>query len=362
MNAAYLERELDEIEKLGVPYFDLEVRQNHEVIFAAERGHGGRGKRFFLFSCTKPITSACSLRLMEEGKLDIDAPVSRYLPAYANAFVLKDGKPCPPDTVMTLRHLFTMSAGLDYNLRSDPIRKAAAQPDADTVSIANAFIESPLSFSPGQRYQYSLCLDTLGAVIEQASGMSLADCMRERFFEPLGMKDTSFKYNESELAQKYVYNAGEYLPDKSENAYILSEKYCSGGAGLVSTARDLALFADALACGGTGVNGARLLRPETVDLMRSDQMPRVLREQNFSCAGGEEFSYALGVHTLVRKLPSTRAPYGVFGWDGAAGAYMMSDTENRLSISFIMHVHNWPSIRPCFHRPLRNAVYTALEG
>ena len=288
--------------------------------------------------------------------------MAEYLPAFGKAFIMKDGMHCPPETVMKVRHLFTMSAGLNYQLWLDPIQKAAAEPAADTVSIANSFIESPLDFSPGDRFQYSLCHDVLGAVIQTVSGQRFDRYMEENVFDPLGMDHTSFTYLPGELAPKYVHDKGVFRTDNLTNDYVLAPGYYSGGAGVVSTLEDMSLFADCLACSGEGWNGYRLMKPETVELMRTEQASWLYRNNNFSCAAGEEFSYALGVYVLTKPMPSTRAPLGVFGWDGAAGAYLMSDPKNKVSIAFITHVHGWTGIRECFHRPLRNAVYASLEA
>ena len=362
MNTMYLDQEMDALSRLGLPYCELIVRQGHRLLYRASRGSGGEGKRFFVYSASKVMTVCAAMQLVEAGKLELDAPLSRYLPEYADAFILKDGKPCPPDTVMTPRHLFTMSAGLNYRLDTPYILAAASRPGSGTREIAASFIKAPLDFSPGERFQYSLCHDVLGALIEALSGKTLAQYMRENIFEPLTMRRTSFDYTQSELAPKYVFQNGASIPDSVTNAYILAPGYYSGGAGVVSDAQDLSLFADALACGGLTEGGHRLLKPETIDLIRTDQMPLVLRHNNFSCAAGEEFSYGLGVHTLTRRIESTRAPLGVFGWDGAAGAYLMCDPLNQLSIAFVTHVHCWPQIRDVFHRPIRNAAYAALES
>ncbi len=362
MNSFYLDQEMDALFHLGLPYCELIVRQGHRFLYHGARGSGGEGKRFFLYSASKVMTVTAAMQLVEKGQLQLDAPLSRYLPEYADAFILKDGKPCPPDTVMTPRHLFTMSAGLNYRLDTPYILEAAAQPGSGTRGIVKSFIKAPLDFSPGDRFQYSLCHDVLGALIEAISGRTLAQYMRENIFEPLGMRRTSFDYTQAELAPKYLFQNGVYKPDPLKNAYILAPGYYSGGAGVISDAKDLSLFADALSCKGLSENGYRVLKPETIDLMRTDQMPTVLKHNNFSCAAGEEFSYGLGVHTLTRRIASTKAPLGVFGWDGAAGAYLMCDPQNQLSIAFITHVHCWPQIRDVFHRPIRNAAYAALEG
>lgn len=357
-----IRREMDSLEALGIPEFSLCVMKDHQTLYFDRRGTYKEGARYFLFSCTKPMIAAAALSLCERGLMDLDDPVRQYLPAFADTYLIKDGKRVLTENRMLIRHLLTMSAGLNYTLDTPEIVRASRQPGADTQSVVSAFALSPLEFEPGEMYRYSLCLDTLGAVMESAAGKPLDLLMKEVLFDPLGMEHTGFCFDPAEIAKKYTYQNGAFCPEDTpaRNVYILSPAYLSGGAGLVSTLEDLALFADAMACGGIGVKGQRALKPATVRMMREDHMKGFLRQNNFSCAAGDEFSYGLGVHTLVNRHADTRAPYGVFGWDGAAGAYVMSDAENGISIAYMMHVHCWPSIRPLFHRPLREAVYEAL--
>ncbi len=364
MNTNLISKAMDEFDRLKVPYSAVKVYKNHALVYEAERGDKTEsGKRFFLYSCSKVMTVAAVMRLIEQGKLHLTDSVCKYLPAYENAYVEEDGKKKIVGDKMTIRHLFTMSAGLTYDFNTAPVLAARAVKGADTVDIANAFIETPLSFEPGYRFQYSLCHDVLGAIASVITGMSFAAFMEKELFSPLGMKDTSFSFREDEMAKKYVYKDGAYLPDACSNAYILGENYHSGGAGVVSTLHDFALFADALAC-GEGKDGYPLIRRESVDLLRTEQLHGLLINYNFGCAAGDEFGYGLGVHTLTAPNSETKAPLGVFGWDGAAGAYIMCDPEHKLSIAYLTHVHNWPSVNKNapFHRELRNAVCEAVLG
>lgn len=364
MNTILIDKAMDEFEKAKVPYCAVKVYKDHEAVYEAERGNKKEsGKRFFLYSCSKVMTVTAMMRLIEQRKIGLDEPVYKYLPEYKDAYILKDGKPETVGDKMTIRHLFTMSAGLTYDFNTEPALAARAVKGATTIDIANSFIKTPLSFEPGDRFQYSLCHDVLGAVASAVTGKSFAEYMRENVFSPLGMKDTSFAYTESEMADKYVYKDGAYIPDACSNCYILGDNYHSGGAGVISTLNDFALFADALAC-CEGQDGYPLLKRESADLLREEQASKLYRTNNFGCAGGKEFSYGLGVHTLVYPNSETKAPLGVFGWDGAAGAYIMCDVEHKLSIAFLTHVHNWPSINKNapFHRNLRNAVCETFLG
>lgn len=364
MNTALISKAMDGFARLKVPYCAVKVYRNHEMIYKAERGdENDAGKRFFLYSCSKVMTVTALMRLIEQGKLRLEDPVYQYLPAYKNAYVMKDGEKVTVGDKMTIRHLFTMSAGLTYDFNTAPVLAARSKKGASTVDIANAFIETSLSFEPGYQFQYSLCHDVLGAIASVVTGKSFAEFMQETVFLPLGMTDTSFTFREEEMAKKYVYKDGAYLPDACANGYILGDNYHSGGAGVISTLDDFALFADALAC-CEGKDGYPLISRAGADLLRTEQLQGMLKNYNFGCAAGKEFGYGLGVHTLTTPNDETKAPLGVFGWDGAAGAYIMCDVEHKLSIVFLTHVHNWPSVNKDapFHRELRNAVCEAVLG
>ena len=363
LDCTHLQKDLDALQALGLPYCEVVVRRNHQLLFQDHRGTEGLGKRVFLYSCSKLFTVTGVLRLVERGVIGLDDPVSKYLPAFGRAFVMENGAPRPPHNTMTLRHLFTMSAGLDYNLQTAPIQAAARKADADTISVVNAIPESPLCFDPGDRFQYSLCHDVLAAVAEAATGKPFAEYMAQEVFAPLGMQRTSYTYTEEELAPQYLFDADARVFQPYPNAcgYILAPHYYSGGAGVVSTAEDMARLVDALACKGQSREGYALLRPETVALLHTEQLSRLVKDPAFGCPAGPGYSYGLGVRVLVDKSQGQPSPLGEFGWDGAAGSYELCDCENGVSIAFITHVSGWTAIRPIFHAPLRNAVYQALR-
>ena len=356
-------KELDFLAEQGMPLCGITVRKNHEKLF--EYGvNVANDQRLFLYSCSKPITIAGVMRLYERGLIGLDDPVAKYLPAYADAFVMKDGVKAKPDTVMTIRHLMTMTAGLNYDLNTDPIRKTIAEGKTDTLSIVNAFVQAPLDFSPGNKYQYSLAHDVLAAVAEVVSGKPFRQYMHEEVFAPLGMNRTSYRWQEDEIAPQYRFNAEsrEYEPVPRTCVYRLAADYDSGGAGIVSTLADLSLFVDAMACGGTAATGYQLLKKETIDLMRTEQLPHIAKNAEFLCPAGPDYGYGLGVRTRVRMDGGENSAYGEFGWDGAAGCFELADPANGISIAFVTHVMGWPSIRNEFHLPIRNSVYEALKA
>lgn len=362
MNINLITKTIDDYAMLKIPYCAVQVYKDHEKIYEAERGDKcDSGKRFFLCSCSKVMTVTAMMRLVEQGQLGLDDPVYSYLPEYKNAYVVKDGERIIVGDKMTIRHLFTMSAGLTYDFNTKPVLEARAVKNATTVDIVNAYIKTPLSFEPGERFQYSLCHDVLGAIASVITGKSFDNFMQESIFTPLGMKDTSYILRENEMANIYEYKDGHYMPCSCHPDFIFGGNYHSGGAGVISTLDDFALFADALAC-CNGKDGYSLIQRGSADILRTEQMSRILKNNNFNCAAGDEFGYALGVHTLTNPNCETKAPLGVFGWDGAAGSYIMCDVEHKLSIAFLTHVYNWPSINKNvpFHRKLRNAVCEAV--
>lgn len=356
-------KELDLLAAQGMPLCGVTVRRSHEKLF--EYGVNiANDQRLFLYSCSKPITIAGVMRLYERGLIGLDDPVAKYLPAYADAYVMKNGVKAKPDTVMTIRHLMTMTAGLNYDLNTEPIRQTITAGKTDTISIVNAFIQLPLDFSPGDKYQYSLAHDVLAAIAEVVSGKPFRQYMHEEVFAPLGMSRTSYRWQEDEIAPQYRFNAEnrKYEPVPRTCVYRLASDYDSGGAGVVSTQEDLSLFLDAMACGGKAATGYQLLKPETIDLMRTEQLPHIAKNADFLCPAGPDYGYGLGVRTRVRMDGGENSAYGEFGWDGAAGCFELADPASGISIAFVTHVMGWPSIRNEFHLPIRNSVYEALKA
>ena len=358
-----VKNELDSLVKQGLPLCGVTVRRHHEKLFEY-CVNTQADQRLFLYSCSKPVTIAGVMRLWERGLIGLDDPVAKYLPAYADVYVMKDGVKTAPETVMTIRHLMTMTAGLNYDLKTEPILQTIAQGRGDTVSVVNAFAQSPLDFNPGDRYQYSLAHDVLAAIAEVVSGKPFREYMREEVFEPLGMTQTSYRWQEEEIAPQFWFadDSRSYLPQPRTCVYRLSEDYDSGGAGIVSTLADLSLFVDAMACGGTAATGYQLLKPETIDLIRTEQLPSIAKKPDFSCPAGPDYGYGLGVRTRVRMDGGVNSGFGEFGWDGAAGSFELADPENGVSIAFVTHVRGWTGIRNEFHLPIRNAVYEALNA
>ncbi len=359
-------------EEYGIPGGGIAVYQNGEKLYEYCMGYSDGGKtqiatpdtRYFLYSCTKPVTVTAAMMLVARGKLVLDAPVSDYLPAYANAYLLVDGERKAPDTVMTVRHLFTMSGGLDYNLAAPAVVACKKKTDgkATTRELVDAFIEDPLTFEPGDHFQYSRCHDVLAAVVEAASGMRFGEFLKTEIFEPLGMKDTDFA-DRSDVAAQYSHSRERGVEEvERSNPYILSENHESGGAGLISTLADYGKFAAMLASGGKAPDGRVIIPRTAIDELRREQLSALVKNPAFGCAAGPGYGYGLGVRTLIDRSEGQKPPLGEFGWDGAAGAYLMVDVENGIGIAYVQHVRGWNSIdlgHP-LHAPMRDGVYRAL--
>ena len=370
--AAYMEDVV--CEKHNVPGCDILIYRDHELLYRHICGYSDReagiplteNHLYYMYSCTKVLTVSAAMRLWEEGKLDLDAPVSDYLPAFADVKQNIDGTLTAPEKTLLVRHLFTMSGGFDYGMRTEEVKSLIEKnPHAITLEIVDQFAKKPLLFTPGSRFQYSICHDILAAVVEVASGMRFSEYLKAVIFDPIGMKDSTFDDSDDVIARL----AGQYASDRDGNVtragqgntFRLTDNYESGGAGLICSAADYAMFADTMACGGTAANGYRFLKPETVRLLHTDQLPTYTMDGTFSCAAGPGYGYGLGVRTRLDQNEGQRSPIGEFGWDGAAGSYVMCDDTNHLSIFFAMHVLSWPSCIGSDHAVMRDMIYDILN-
>lgn len=374
MELSVVAKRMQDLLALGVPGCAISIRQDHKELYRHVCGVTDTGENmvgdeaFFMFSCTKPITVAAVMQLAERGLLDIDDPVANYLPEWADVRVLENGELVAPNTTMTVRHLLTMSAGLDYDRNAAPLVELERRSNGKitTREYVAAMAKKPLLFHPGERFKYSFCHDVLGAVIEAASGKRFGEWLHDEIFVPLGMTKTSFTFELE--GRKPVQRQCECLEETGEVIDIgfkhpyfsMQGQYESGGGGLVSTLDDYALFADAMACGGVGATGARILKSETIARIHENQMGTFVKDPTFSCATGPGYGYGLGVRTLIDQSRGQRSPLGEFGWDGANGAFVIIDPFNHLSFSFVQHMRNWPRLMGEFYAPIRDEVYEAL--
>ena len=374
MNFTELTNYLSKIDTNLIPDCEIAVYKNHECLYKNSFSRPDYPKEeakkdlYYLFSASKVITCTAALRLVEENKIGIDDPVSKYLPEFAELYVLKGDKKVPAKNTLLIRHLFSMQGGFTYDLGYESIRrvKEESHNKASTREIVAAIAKMPLAFEPGEDYRYSLCHDILAAVVEVASGKKFSEYLNEIIFAPLGMKDFTFYPTDdvmSRFKQQYRVDPETFtaLPVEPNCSYRLSENYESGGAGMIGSLNDYAKFTDALAS-GESKDGYRLLRPETVALMKSNQLCEIGLNNFRTNNHNKGYGYGMGVRTLMdQKIENTLSPIGEFGWDGAAGAYCLIDTDNKLSIFYAQHVNGCSYVYSHVHKAIRNLVYKALE-
>ena len=388
MNFSKLDKYLDNLEKnYGVPGFDLIVRKDHETIYRRMGGYSDYAKTrpvtendlYFMYSATKVITMTAVMQLAERGLIGLEDPVTEYLPEFAEMevadhFVLNQWPPQiptlddphhPAKTPITLRMLMTMTAGLNYDIGNAEIVKLREETGgkATTRQMMKAIAKMPLLFEPGTHYSYSLGHDVMAAVIEVVTGKTFRDYLKEYIFDPLGVKDAYFHPDErlrSRLTAQYIVDmkSGEIIPTEQTCAYCLSDCYDSGGAGLICTADAYETVMDALACGGVGKTGARILTPASLAKMAENQLkPEILPD--YQVPWRMEYGYGLGVRTLIRPEDSP-TPQGEFGWDSAGGAYSLVDPVNHISIFYAQEILAMIRSYSEIHPALRNLIYEAV--
>ena len=296
--------------------------------------------------------------------MNLNDPVSRCLPAFANLTVLENNTVRPARTVLTLAHLMSMRGGLDYDLQQPATRMLIERTGgkAGTVELASTFAVKPLAFDPGTRYQYSLCHDVVAAVVEVVSGMRFGEYVQKNIFDPLDMKTLTYHPTQEQLdrlAARYSWNGGNGVIEQERLSLPYGfgcPNYESGGAGLLGDVESYVPLAVALANDGVGRTGAQILKPSSINLMRTNQLVDAARG-DFTRPG---YSYALGVRTMVDPSIS-RSSFGEFGWDGAAGAYVMIDPAKKVSAFFAMHVLGCEPAYTVYHPAIRDRIFEGVE-
>jgi CubicO group peptidase (beta-lactamase class C family) len=306
------------------------------------------------------------MRLVEEGRLSLSDPVAKYLPEYETVTVREaDGSVRPPKTVMTVEHLFTMSAGLDYNSHRPAFRKAMEQ-GGGTRDLAVALAKDPLLFDPGTRYQYSFCHDVLAAVAEVVSGMRFSEYLETALFRPLGIKNMGFiptAEQEKKFSAMYSYREGCATPISIpiSNSFRFTPSFEGGGAGLFGSVDEYMKIITPIACGGTAENGYRILKPETVKLFTENRLSDIQRDDLVSTT---RYGYGFGLCGRVHVDPTLSlclSPVGEFGWSSASSHHVLIDTKNRLAFHYATHMIDCKYAHNKIHPALRNLVYEGLN-
>lgn len=358
----------------------LVTRKGRVVHFEAHGSMDVEGKRamekdamFRIWSMSKPVAATAILMLMEDGKVRLNDPVSRFIPEFKGQQVAMDtgrserqaanGSPIylgiPARREITIQDLLTHVSGLG----SGPLSNAevAKIPNALAGKLSDSIPKlggTPLEFQPGSQWAYSAlaAFDTLGRVVEIASGMTFEAFLQKRLFDPLGMKETTFHPTAEQMKRVVTtyHRAGARmtpLDPKSRMLNLYGKEYASGGGGLYSTAADYALFAQMLANGGQ-LNGQRLLSPKTVELMASVFVPDTMK--------GREPGRGFGLSVIVINDPVAagwRVGKGSFGWDGAFGTHFWVDPTEKVVGVMMIQVDN--TTRQ-LDRDFESAVFQAI--
>ncbi len=325
---------------------------------------------FRIYSMTKPVTAVAVMMLVEEGKVALDDPVSRYLPAFADVEVLAEGERVAPSRPITVEDLLRHTGGLAYGLGLDPgpVDTLYAQADLFSRDLAG-FVEAasalPLAAQPGERWIYSISSDVLGRLVEVVAGHPFDAFLAGRIFAPLKMLDTGFFVSGGKTDRlTALYSLGEggtlvEIPSPLGVEGARRPTLLSGGGGLVSTAGDYVRFAQMLLNGGE-LEGTRLLRTETVELMRRNGLADELIPIGFGPQRLAGYGFGLGFGVLVDE-DATPVPDndGVFRWMGIASTYFWIDPEAELVALVMAQV--FPPSLGTLEAEFQTLVYDALR-
>jgi len=324
---------------------------------------------FVLASMTKPVTGVAVMMQVEEGKVHLTDPVSKFIPACKGMKVAveKDGGPevrlVPAEREVTIRDLLTHTSGLasgGAGMRKAPPEVSwPTRPEETLASYLPRFAAVPLDFQPGTRWRYSphAGIDALARVVEVASEKSFEEFLRRRLFEPLGMKDTFFVLPDDRRARlASIYEVSPEGLAKAKYTVIPFPKgYFSGAVGLVSTAEDYSQFAQMLLDRGR-YNGKRLLSPRAVELYSSNHVGDLFEGQ-LGRPKGMGFGLTVEVVQDSVKAASFRSN-GSFGWGGSYGTYFWVDPKEQL-IAVLM-THTSTSVIGQIQRDFETAVMQAI--
>jgi CubicO group peptidase (beta-lactamase class C family) len=331
---------------------------------------------FRIYSMTKPITSFTAMMLVDEGKMLLDEPVAKYIPSFAQSKVgvektAEDGRSVL-DLVavrrpMTIQDLLRHTSGISYSFSGRSLAHAKyreARFEATRIGnaeFADAVAALPLTQQPGTTWEYSHSTDVLGRVIEVVEGKSLIEVFRQRLFDPLGMKDTSFYVTDTAQHPRIA----EPLPadgGSGPNAMFNPRnemKWQSGGGGLVSTITDYARFAQMVTNGGT-LDGRRYLSPKLFALMSSNHIgPSTGIAPGAGYLPGPGFGFGLGFSVRLEQGASALpGSVGELNWGGAGGTYFWSDPKEEMFT--VLMIQSFAQ-RVRYRTMVKTLVYSALD-
>jgi len=328
---------------------------------------------FRLYSMTKPIVSVAAMMLVEEGKIGLQEPVSKYIPEFKEMQVgieetdastgLPGLKLVPAKRQITIQDLLRHTSGLTYGVLGPPTAIRKMYNEAEIFSqkwvladFAKAIAKMPLMFEPGTAWEYGHSSDVLGRVVEVASGKTLDVFFSERIFKPLGMVDTAFQ-----VAPDKVDRLAQPIPDaytgKTPELLDLTkpQTFFAGGHGLVSTAADYLRFAQMLENGGQ-LDGARILGRKTVEYMSANHVNERINKGTWLPGFGYGFGLGFATRLEIGQSEWPGSP-GEFFWAGFAGTYFWVDPQEELVPVFLSQE---PMRRQYYRIQMRNLVYQAI--
>lgn len=354
-------------------------------------------EEYFIQSMTKPIVSVGLMKLYEAGKIKLDDPIEKYLPEFKNLRVVNDPKigsssgSHPANASITIRQLLSHTSGLSHGISpiayDKEIFNAAFNPTIKTLAERVAVIATlPLMFQPGTKFTYSFSVDVTARIIEVVSGKSLDVYLKEKIFEPLGMKNTGYNLNEDQTKREMM--VYDFMPDKTLKRALGQPKpnkntLFAGVNALFSTTHDYMVFAEMLLDKGS-LNAVQILKPATVDLMTTtvtdDLLTKTKEKSNYiNAANGLvvdgmgtlnlEPGYDFGLGLCVLKDPSIakrdNAAKGEFFWSGANATHFFVNPTQKLVAVFMTQIGFMPNRNPYgfyFGDEFRKNIYKDIKN
>jgi methyl acetate hydrolase len=310
---------------------------------------------FWIASMTKAITSTAAMQLVEGGKLELDGPIGKLLPELASPQVLEGfdaaGAPRlrPAKRAITLRHLMTHTAGFGYDTwNRDLLRYRELKGIPRLISCENVALTMPLTFDPGDKWEYGINIEWVGKAVERVSGKPLGSYFEENIFKPLGMKDTAFRLGADQRARLVGMHARQAGGSLEPMPFEVPQEpeFQMGGGGLYGTAADYLAFQQAFLHEGR-FNGARILKPETVRLMAQnatgDLKVRQLKSAMPAYSNDAEFfpgmvkKWGLGFMINTEEVPGGRSA-GSLSWAGLGNTYFWIDQKQGVAGVILMQL------------------------
>ncbi len=352
------------VESGDIPGIVAMAADDSDIIYRGAAGRRGAATApvmttdtvFRIASMTKAVASVAAMQLVEQGKLALNEALETKIPQLANRRVFDgfdaNGSPRlrPAGRPVSLRHLLTHTSGYCYELWNAEFRKLVEQSSIPSFNDGgDGFLDSPLVFDPGQRWEYGISTDWVGRVVEHLSGQNLADYCREHIFQPLGMTDTDF----SPPPDQHTRMVG--VCQRQEDGSLkqiefelppFDGRFFSGGGGLYATAGDYLIFLRMLLAGGT-YNGAQVLKPETVALMGENHIGQLsvgmaksaipFLSNDIEFFPGMEKKWGLGFLINTQALNTGRSA-GSLSWAGLFNSYYWIDPDKKVTGVIMMQL------------------------